>query len=139
MRHLLVYGNLLIGTTLLLFQVNASGNHPGWVRLALLIGCNFGGKPQRLSDNNRNATLLCLDGEELDVIVVKIGGSSLTDKAKKETIDHDALAWFSKTIFRSIHDGYTENSDSKTQQESSSSNRRKRAYVIVHGAGKLGL
>ena len=104
----------------------------GLSRLIWLSGCNFVGSA------SENATFLSeslrLAGEELEVVVVKIGGSSLTDKAKRETVNPEALEWFSQTILDSVHQGYTYY---KQKGNCSAVDRPKRAYVIVHGAGKV--
>lgn len=55
--------------------------------------------------------------ESKPVVLVKIGGSSITHKAVRETLNEAALQWFVETI--------RETSD-------------KHAYVIVHGAGSFG-
>ena len=111
-----------------------------WGCLACLgLGCTFVGSTISTSSQNSTCLLesLTLDGEELEVIAVKIGGSSLTDKASKETINPEALEWFSQTVADSIHEGYTYKSTDSSKQGDTRS--RKRAYVIVHGAGKVGL
>lgn len=115
----------------------------GLSRLVWLSGCNF------VSSSSENTTgtflssecqSLSLDGEELEVIAIKIGGSSLTDKGNRETINPESLEWFSKTVWDSIYKGYTYNSLDHSNQQSQEKNckpdRRRRAYVIVHGAGK---
>ena len=101
--------------------------------------------------------MLMLDGEELEVTVIKMGGSSLTDKANKETIREEALEWFSQVIARSIDSSFlspdTEESDKAKRIEGSNAAKnsidvetnqvkeckRKRAFVIIHGAGKTSI
>lgn len=89
--------------------------------------------------------LLTLDGEDLDVIVVKIGGSSLTHKAEKESIDWDILNWFSRTLQSAISEFFLA-TGGKDQRECIASlddkhacvsnNTKKHTFVVVHGAGK---
>lgn len=50
-------------------------------------------------------------------VLVKIGGSSITDKAQLETLDTAALTWFAKALGRSY---------------------KHTRYIIVHGAGSFG-
>ena len=91
-----------------------------WARLLVaFLGCccNFG-------------TLL---PEDLEVVLVKIGGSSITDKAKLETTNEEALDWFINAIARAIHDDFK----STTAQDDTTCTKR-RAFVIVHGAGSFG-
>lgn len=78
---------------------------------------------------------LSLDGAELEVVAVKIGGSSLTEKAHKETIDAQALEWFSKTVAEAVDEGYTFEEDAK---DGPPPKKHRLAYVIVHGAGSFG-
>jgi len=52
-------------------------------------------------------------------VIVKIGGSSITDKGQFETLNETSLTWFAQTI-----------------KESTLSNNRK--IIIVHGAGSFG-
>ena len=99
---------------------------------------------------------LTLDGEELEVIVLKMGGSSLTDKANMETIHEEALEWFSRAIAKSIdssflsppEEGTNANNDNAEQGDNAEGcsvnlemkqsvrGKRKRAFVVIHGAGK---
>jgi isopentenyl phosphate kinase len=58
-----------------------------------------------------------------DVILIKIGGSSITDKSTPEKLKSDAIKWLVHTIKHSIRDRQ--------------GGRRKR-YIIVHGAGSFG-
>lgn len=52
-----------------------------------------------------------------EIILIKIGGSSITNKAVKEELNPKALDWFAKTLAKATH-----------QQR----------FVIVHGAGSFG-
>lgn len=64
---------------------------------------------------------------EQSVVLVKIGGSAITDKSTKETINAGAITWFSETISRSL---LSERVDSCADPPLS--------YIIVHGAGSFG-
>jgi isopentenyl phosphate kinase len=50
------------------------------------------------------------------VVLIKIGGSSITNKSVKETLDPDALAWFVTCLAKC----------------------KDRAFIVVHGAGSFG-
>lgn len=57
-----------------------------------------------------------------DVTLVKIGGSSITDKGKFETVNKSALTWLVQSIKRAMQE-----------------NRGKhKCFIIVHGAGSYG-
>ena len=71
------------------------------------------------------------------IILVKVGGSSITNKAKEETLDEKALTWFSKIIASSISEEYLfKNLSERTEKEDKHSN--KPSFIIVHGAGSFG-
>ena len=57
------------------------------------------------------------------VILVKIGGSSITDKGRYETVNQNALSWFVQSIKHVMSS--TEDDDTKR-------------FIIVHGAGSFG-
>lgn len=61
------------------------------------------------------------------VILIKVGGSSITEKGTKETLNPTALQWLSETL-ASARDSF--------QQEECANQRR--SFVIVHGAGSFG-
>ena len=52
-----------------------------------------------------------------EIVLVKVGGSSITDKANFETLNEDSLEWFARIV-----------AESSIQQR----------FVIVHGAGSFG-
>jgi len=110
----------------------------GWwrqVSLAVYFGCcNIGST----MSGNLTSSILTLDGEELDVVLVKIGGSSLTHKATQETINEQSLEWVSRTIVSSIDASFLAASDDSAKTEVNQSLKRKRAFVVVHGAGSFG-
>ena len=59
------------------------------------------------------------------VVLIKVGGSSITNKAVQETLNEPALEWFAKTI----HEACCSSQHQEQQQQS---------FVIVHGAGSFG-
>jgi isopentenyl phosphate kinase len=82
--------------------------------------------------------------EALDVVLIKVGGSSITDKAIKETLNNDAIDWFARTLssevstsFRSLSSTLHTNEyvASDTDKSCRSSNT---AFVVIHGAGSFG-
>jgi isopentenyl phosphate kinase len=90
------------------------------------------------------------DDETLNIILIKIGGSSITDKSTKETLNSTALSWFGRTISQHISDRYKKstsneygsstkiNMDGATSIDESKSVPKRNAYIIVHGAGSFG-
>lgn len=67
-----------------------------------------------------------------NILLVKIGGSSITKKAELETLNLDALDWFSKTIRSTLNCKFLSNIDSDTDSN------EKPSIIIVHGAGSFG-
>jgi isopentenyl phosphate kinase len=94
------------------------------------------------------------------IVLVKIGGSSVTHKHQYETLNADSLDWFSRTIASAISDYFRppksgdddecslNDSDGEYDEEvvdscsntssSSSKNDSGLAYVVIHGAGSFG-
>jgi isopentenyl phosphate kinase len=68
------------------------------------------------------------------IIILKIGGSSITDKAQEETLENETLEWFSKLIASSVDQSMLFPSAITT----SSTNPSKPKFIIVHGAGSFG-
>jgi isopentenyl phosphate kinase len=64
-------------------------------------------------------------------VLVKIGGSSITDKACKETLNEEALNWFVEAIARSISPYFC-------VQDAGETDETAQAFIIVHGAGSFG-
>ena len=56
-----------------------------------------------------------------EIILVKVGGSSITDKGRFETVNKNALSWFVQTIKRANSEG-----------------EKNTNFIIVHGAGSFG-
>mmetsp|Transcript_8224 Transcript_8224/g.17106 ORF Transcript_8224/g.17106 Transcript_8224/m.17106 type:complete len:330 (+) Transcript_8224:53-1042(+) len=65
-----------------------------------------------------------------NILLVKVGGSSITEKGKSETLDLESLVWFAETISSAINDAYL----SAAMYDRSDNP----AMVIVHGAGSFG-
>jgi len=80
--------------------------------------------------------------EALDVVLIKVGGSSITDKGSKETLDTDAIEWFARILSSKLASSFRQPSFDTPTNESSSSTRqcrsKKTAFVVVHGAGSFG-
>jgi isopentenyl phosphate kinase len=64
---------------------------------------------------------------EGEVILIKVGGSSITEKGTKETLNPTALQWLSETLASAMDSFQQENCVNK-----------RRSFVIVHGAGSFG-
>eukprot|EP00536_Pseudo-nitzschia_multiseries_P010215 jgi/Psemu1/202657/e_gw1.305.29.1 len=91
-------------------------------------------------------------GGNRNILLVKIGGSSITEKAKLETLNVEALEWFSKTIRSAVNDAFLSAGDESTGDETdgnnddndddndnnNNNNNNKPAIIIVHGAGSFG-
>jgi isopentenyl phosphate kinase len=60
------------------------------------------------------------------VVLIKIGGSSITQKGLKESLNRDALTWLVNTV------------KDDRQLEEDYPRKTRRRYVIVHGAGSFG-
>ena len=82
-----------------------------------------------------------MEGEDLlqkPIVLIKVGGSSITNKAEIETLDEESLSWFSKTISASINKEYLFNHVSESSTEEDGQNGNKPSFIIVHGAGGFG-
>ena len=72
-----------------------------------------------------------------NILLLKVGGSSVTEKGKLEALNVNALEWFSQTILSTINDDYLSTEDDERGVDNSSSSD-KPAMIIVHGAGSFG-
>lgn len=63
----------------------------------------------------------------MTVTILKIGGSSITNKAKEETLDQEALEWFAKLIASSVD-------QSSLSSHHIATSESKPKFVVVHGA-----
>lgn len=71
----------------------------------------------------------------LDVVLVKIGGSSITHKSTKEALNDGMLKWFSSTLSSCLDPRFTSINDIRNKDDESPNNR---AFVVIHGAGSFG-
>jgi isopentenyl phosphate kinase len=87
--------------------------------------------------------------EDMDVVLIKVGGSSITDKAIKETLNIDAIEWFARilsselsTSFRSLSSLPLHTNESITSDNDNDKNKTcrstKTAFIVIHGAGSFG-
>ena len=67
-----------------------------------------------------------------NVILIKIGGSSITAKDQKETLNEENLQWFAETIADMISPVYLVNNKECAIHDD------KPAVILVHGAGSFG-
>ena len=67
------------------------------------------------------------------ILLLKVGGSSITKKGKLETLDAEALEWFAKTIKLTISDDFLSADIGERKDDSG-----KPILIIVHGAGSFG-
>jgi len=94
-------------------------------------------------NNNNNFQRECKqnDSDGQTTFLVKIGGSCITNKGKKETLDLEMLEWFSTTMAQilltnnntttAVVDGDNEDSSCRTKKQAVN-------YILVHGAGSFG-
>jgi isopentenyl phosphate kinase len=61
----------------------------------------------------------CLLKTDSKTILIKVGGSSITDKATKETLNLEAIQWFADAMHDALAAGNA-------------------LYILVHGAGSFG-
>jgi isopentenyl phosphate kinase len=82
--------------------------------------------------------------EEMDVVLIKVGGSSITDKAIKETLNVDAIDWFARILSSEVSTSFRSLSSTRHTNESITSDNDKTcrstntAFVVIHGAGSFG-
>jgi isopentenyl phosphate kinase len=67
--------------------------------------------------------------------LIKVGGSSITDKAIKETLNNDAIDWFARILSSEVSTSFRSLSSSDNDKTCRSTNT---AFVIIHGAGSFG-
>eukprot|EP00977_Amphora_coffeiformis_P024719 scaffold16707_cov182-Amphora_coffeaeformis.AAC.13 len=73
-----------------------------------------------------------------EVVVVKVGGSSITKKNKKETLDKEQIQWFADTLATMISDHFKALSRDNNQSTDQCEQNKNTAYVVIHGAGSFG-
>lgn len=81
--------------------------------------------------------------DNLEVVLVKIGGSSITRKAEHETVDREALDWFAASISQALTSEYLAPSDNEecifvNVNGKAWNPKTNLTFVIVHGAGSFG-
>jgi len=74
--------------------------------------------------------------EKSKIIILKIGGSSITNKAEEETLNEEALDWFAKMVSESVDNSFRSRNDSWTDKDSGTN--EKPQFIVVHGAGSFG-
>jgi isopentenyl phosphate kinase len=80
-----------------------------------------------------------LNEDATEVVLVKVGGSSITNKAEKESLDEESLDWFARILSSAIGDRFRAPSeDERENTPTSESSRRQTAFVVIHGAGSFG-
>eukprot|EP00986_Skeletonema_menzelii_P015219 scaffold11304_cov135-Skeletonema_menzelii.AAC.5 len=78
-----------------------------------------------------------------EVIIIKIGGSSITNKATEETLNQHAIDWFAKLISASVHTSFLfrDKEEEEQEEENHATNEKRKTkpkFVVVHGAGSFG-
>ena len=73
--------------------------------------------------------------EKEKIIILKIGGSSITHKGEEETLNTESLNWFARLIASSVNESFLSSSGTYNNVDSS---RSKPKFIVVHGAGSFG-
>ena len=73
-----------------------------------------------------------------DVVIIKLGGSSITNKAKLETLDEPALNWVAKTLTMSLDSPFISSVDEKNISVGCADSKRRATFIVIHGAGSFG-
>lgn len=71
-----------------------------------------------------------------EVVLVKVGGSAITQKEHKETLNDGQVKWVSETLADAIASQYKSTTTTTTTSACSDSPRI--ALVVIHGAGSFG-
>lgn len=97
-----------------------------------------------------------VEEDENGIILVKVGGSSITNKARKETLNEDALDWFTSVLANEISPSFTTSRKHHSREQQTCTthqnngeeqkpcsnndigNRNTKSFVVVHGAGSFG-
>jgi len=77
---------------------------------------------------------------DFEIVLVKIGGSSITHKASRETLNDKALSWFADTISSSVSSAFLApvGYDECITDENATKSSKELGFVIIHGAGSFG-
>ena len=76
-----------------------------------------------------------------NIFILKIGGSSITNKAREETLNDEALDWFAKLVADSVDESFLspiifhENEYLKDRGTNKDSRPK---FILIHGAGSFG-
>ena len=91
--------------------------------------------PKQKASGTYNAHIHYDEEEDEVIIILKIGGSSITHKANEETLNEEALEWFAKLVAESIDASFL----SYGHKVSPPIKRKsKPQFIVVHGAGSFG-
>eukprot|EP00978_Attheya_sp_CCMP212_P005982 scaffold13455_cov50-Attheya_sp.AAC.6 len=72
------------------------------------------------------------------MVIIKLGGSSITDKGQKETLNKVALDWLSDTLLSAIDRSFLAPDVDSTATCNDADVSTKTSFVVVHGAGSFG-
>lgn len=112
-------------SVLLLVGIIVWGNGGAWIIDVVSTAANEEEQTCAKESGNKNSWLQ-------DIVVIKVGGSSITNKAVKESLNQEALEWFAQTLALHLHDSFVSQSSCLHNPSSKS------AFVVVHGAGSFG-
>mmetsp|Transcript_9765 Transcript_9765/g.17755 ORF Transcript_9765/g.17755 Transcript_9765/m.17755 type:complete len:354 (-) Transcript_9765:1431-2492(-) len=78
------------------------------------------------------------DRAEGGIVIIKLGGSSITDKGQKETLNKVALDWFSDILLSAIDRSFLAPDVKSSTTCNDADVRTKTSFVVIHGAGSFG-
>ena len=74
-----------------------------------------------------------------NVVILKLGGSSITEKGRLETLNDQALKWVAEILAAVMAPEYMYHPGQEFSAPSSTSNQLQRfSFIVVHGAGSFG-
>ena len=74
-----------------------------------------------------------------NVVIVKLGGSSITEKGQMETLNSEALRWVAETLSSVLDPNYVVQPGQRAHYHFAHDNMRENiSFILVHGAGSYG-
>jgi isopentenyl phosphate kinase len=97
--------------------------------------------PSNFLQAHNGGVIMTLNEDAMEVVLVKVGGSSITNKAEKESLDEESLDWFARTLSSVVGDRFRAPASDDEREKNTptkESSRRQTAFVVIHGAGSFG-
>jgi isopentenyl phosphate kinase len=73
-----------------------------------------------------------------NVVIVKLGGSSITEKGQYETVNDQALKWVAQTLASTTDSEFVFHSNGLSTISRGDTANAKCSFIVVHGAGSFG-